>query len=46
MNEMEEVGQANEEIIESDFELEGGIVEPDNGPPQKVFCLGHYVSYC
>ena len=26
-----------DEIIESDIELEGETVEPDNDPPQKVF---------
>lgn len=26
-----------DEIIESDLELEGETVEPDNDPPQKVF---------
>ena len=26
-----------DEIIESDIELEGDIVEPDDEPPQKVF---------
>lgn len=25
-----------DEIIESDMELDGELVEPDNGPPQKV----------
>ncbi|RZS06820.1 hypothetical protein BHM03_00037543 [Ensete ventricosum] len=25
-----------DEIIESDIELDGELVEPDNGPPQKV----------
>lgn len=27
------------EIVESDIELEGETVEPDNDPPQKVFFL-------
>ena len=48
MDEVEEVGQAkhlkvyedeNDEIDEFDFEVEGGSVEPDNDPPQKVFYL-------
>ena len=32
-----EVEEEEDEIIESDVELEGEIVEPDNDPPQKVF---------
>lgn len=32
-----EVHESEDEIIESDVELEGEIVEPDNDPPQKVF---------
>ena len=32
--------EEEDEIIESDIEIEGEIVEPDNDPPQKVFfCL-------
>lgn len=29
----------DEEIVESDVEVEGGSVEPDNDPPHRVFCL-------
>ncbi|KAK1404751.1 putative vacuolar protein sorting-associated protein 16-like [Heracleum sosnowskyi] len=46
LDKMEEVGEAKcktvyeeEELIESDIEFEGETVEPDNDPPQKVFCL-------
>ena len=28
--------EEEDEIMESDVELEGDIVEPDNDPPQKV----------
>ena len=30
--------EEEEEIVESDIELEGETVEPDNDPPQKVCC--------
>ena len=33
----DEVEEEEEEIVESDIELEGEIVEPDNDPSQKVF---------
>lgn len=26
-----------DEIVESDIEFEGEVIEPDNDPPQKVF---------
>lgn len=32
------VEEEEDEIIESDVELEGDIVEPDDEPPQKVVC--------
>lgn len=28
--------ESDDEIIESDVELEGEVLEPDNDPPQKV----------
>lgn len=31
------VEEEEDEIIESDVELEGETVEPDNDPPQKVY---------
>lgn len=39
--------EEEDEIIESDIELEGDIVEPDNDPPQKVsiFLLDLFVVY-
>lgn len=37
--EMKVEEEEEDEIIESDIELEGEIVEPDNDPPQKVTIL-------
>lgn len=34
--------EEEDEIVESDIELEGDTVEPDNDPPQKV----PFRSYC
>ena len=34
-DDMEET-EEEDEIVESDVELEGDTVEPDNDPPQKV----------
>ena len=31
-----EDNDSEDELIESDIELDGDIVEPDNDPPQKV----------
>ncbi len=38
----DEVEEEEEEIVESDIELEGEIVEPDNDPSQKVFFFSSY----
>lgn len=35
--------ESDDEIIESDVELEGEIVEADNDPPQKVNEVGCFV---
>lgn len=44
---VDEEEEDEDEIIESDIELEGEIVEPDNDPPQKViyFSTVIYSSY-
>lgn len=40
-----------DEIIESDLELEGETVEPDNDPPQQVFfssslnCIFYFINF-
>lgn len=45
MDEVKETGEPQpayeeeEEIVESDVELEGETVEPDNDPPQKVYVV-------
>lgn len=31
--------ELDDDIVESDIELEGETVEPDNDPPQKVWSL-------
>ncbi|KAF9602627.1 hypothetical protein IFM89_030515 [Coptis chinensis] len=33
---VQEQGYENEDLVESDIELEGDVVEPDNDPPQKM----------
>lgn len=40
--------EEDDEIVESDIELEGEIVEPDDDPPQKVtfFLLQKFVDFC
>lgn len=30
--------EEEDEIVESDIELDEDTVEPDNDPPQKVYC--------
>lgn len=51
----EEEEEVEDEIIESDIELEGDMVEPDNESPQKVlsyfpisFCFNFFklISHC
>lgn len=37
--------ESDDEIVESDIELEGETVEPDNDAPQKVICNGYHI-YC
>jgi len=41
---VEEV-EEEDEIIESDVELEGDTVEPDDDPPQKVIYLYLYFKF-
>lgn len=38
-NQKVEDEEADNEIVESDLEFDGEVVEPDNDPPQKVFHL-------
>jgi suppressor of tumorigenicity protein 13 len=33
--------ELDEDIVESDIEIEGEILEPDNEPPQKVLASAH-----
>jgi suppressor of tumorigenicity protein 13 len=33
--------ELDEDIVESDIELEGETIEPDNDPPQKVLVSAH-----
>lgn len=37
--------ESDDEIIESDIELEGEIVEADNDPPQKVSVYEYHVNF-
>lgn len=41
-----EVYEEEEEIVESDVELEGETVEPDNDPPQKVYVGDLHCVFC
>lgn len=34
--------ESDDDVVESDIELEGETVEPDNDPPQKVAILGFF----
>lgn len=34
-----DVQESDDEIIESDIELEGDILEPDNDPPETVVLM-------
>lgn len=40
----QEEGDDDCDVVESDVELEGDTVEPDNDPPQKVLFLLFYNS--
>ena len=50
MDEVKETGgvpvyEEEDEIVESDVELEGETVEPDNDPPQKVIIFFMYIVF-